>query len=128
MKRPRPENTSAPLIIVPYARPASEIPISAPRFWPGVQKTRKRTRFAAPIDHTHTHTHTHTHRLTTHTCTHTLAIAPQQHTKLARACSSSNSSDGNNSKSAYSFERGCLLSVTVNQFFLGGVVTIIPVK
>ena len=26
MKRPRPENTSALLTIVPYARPASEIP------------------------------------------------------------------------------------------------------
>jgi hypothetical protein len=53
MKRPRPENTSALLIIVPYARPASESPISvsAPWFWPGVQQTRNRTRFAAPIDH-----------------------------------------------------------------------------
>ena len=57
MKRPRPENTSALLIIVPYARPASESPISvsAPWFWPGVQQTRHRTRLAAPIDYPFKH-------------------------------------------------------------------------
>jgi hypothetical protein len=55
MERPQPENTSALLIIVPYARPASKIPMSAPRSWPGVQQTRNRTRFAAPTDHPFKH-------------------------------------------------------------------------
>ena len=50
VKRTQPENTSALLIIVPYAR-CGDIPISAPRFWPGAQQMRNRTRFASPIDH-----------------------------------------------------------------------------
>ena len=98
--------------------------------------------------HTHIHTRTHMHRRTqshrrtnthahAHTHAHTLSLAPlhthahtyTQHAKLAHACSSSSSSDSNNSKSGLEtlgfswlkpFDRGWLLNVTVRQMILGG--------
>ena len=77
--------------------------------------THAHARAHTHTQHTHTHTRTHTlslapshTRALSHKNTHTLslAITPKQHAKLARACSSSSSSD---SKSAYSFERVWLL-------------------
>ena len=53
--------------------------------------------------HAHTQTHTHSHTRA-HTHAHTLAIAPKQRAKLAHACSSSSSSDRNNSRSGFLLE------------------------